>query len=102
MIIAQRLEIFGKVQGVGFRAFVAHAARMRGLRGWVRNRLDGSVETLLIGEEVAVLVLPSNAGAARRWERSTAWRRCQRGMTARPISSSARRSDRSWDRSSGF
>jgi len=51
---AQRLEIFGFVQGVGFRAFVARTARMRGLRGWVRNRHDGSVEALLIGEEVEI------------------------------------------------
>ena len=48
---AQRLEIFGRVQGVGFRAFVARAALRHGVRGWVRNRRDGSVEALLIGEE---------------------------------------------------
>ncbi len=51
---AQRLEISGYVQGVGFRAFVARAANMQGLRGWVRNRQDGSVEALLIGAEAAV------------------------------------------------
>ena len=50
MIAATRLEIFGVVQGVGFRAFVSHNARARGLRGWVRNRSDGSVEAMLIGE----------------------------------------------------
>ena len=54
MIAAMRLEIFGVVQGVGFRAFVSHSARARGLRGWVRNRRDGSVEAMLIGEPVAV------------------------------------------------
>jgi acylphosphatase len=54
MIVARRLEIFGTVQGVGFRYFVTHAARQQGLRGWVRNRHDGSVEALLIGEEAAV------------------------------------------------
>ncbi|HVA15700.1 MAG TPA: acylphosphatase [Stellaceae bacterium] len=54
MIAAVQLEIFGRVQGVGFRAFVRHCARARGLRGWVRNRSDGSVEALLIGEEDAV------------------------------------------------
>ncbi len=54
MIVAQRLEISGKVQGVGFRYFVAHDARQQGLRGWVRNRRDGSVEALLIGEDAAV------------------------------------------------
>ena len=54
MIVARRLEISGRVQGVGFRYFVTHAARQQGLRGWVRNRRDGSVEALLIGEETAV------------------------------------------------
>ncbi|HEY1504348.1 MAG TPA: acylphosphatase [Stellaceae bacterium] len=51
---ALRLEISGKVQGVGFRYFVTHCARRHGLRGWVRNRQDGSVEALLIGEEATV------------------------------------------------
>ena len=57
MIVARRLEISGKVQGVGFRYFVAHYARQQGLRGWVHNRRDGSVEALLIGEEAAVGVV---------------------------------------------
>jgi acylphosphatase len=46
-----RLRISGRVQGVGFRAFVADEADARGLAGWVRNRVDGSVEALLAGEE---------------------------------------------------
>ena len=57
MIVARRLEISGKVQGVGFRYFVTHNARQQGLRGWVRNRRNGSVEALLIGEEAAVGVV---------------------------------------------
>jgi acylphosphatase len=56
-MIATRIEIFGDVQGVGFRAFVARAARARGLRGWVRNRGNGSVEALLIGDEPAVIAI---------------------------------------------
>ena len=51
---AERVEIFGKVQGVGFRAFVTRCARAHGLRGWVRNRRDGSVEAFLIGDPGAV------------------------------------------------
>ena len=54
MIVARRIGISGQVQGVGFRYFVTHSARQHGLRGWVRNRRDGSVEALLIGEEAAV------------------------------------------------
>ncbi len=34
----------GRVQGVGFRAFTEHHAREKELRGWVRNREDGTVE----------------------------------------------------------
>jgi acylphosphatase len=51
---AVRLVITGRVQGVGFRAWTSHEARRRGLRGWVRNRHDGSVEALLIGNGSAV------------------------------------------------
>jgi acylphosphatase len=54
MTVAMHLEIAGRVQGVGFRFFVTRCAQQEGLRGWVRNRLDGNVEALLIGEEAAV------------------------------------------------
>jgi acylphosphatase len=59
---AIRLVIFGRVQGVGFRAFVERQARRRGLRGWVRNRRDGSVEALLIGDEPALRDMESACG----------------------------------------
>ncbi|HEX9561807.1 MAG TPA: acylphosphatase [Candidatus Dormibacteraeota bacterium] len=39
----------GDVQGVGFRYFLAREARALGLRGWVRNRDDGSVEFVAEG-----------------------------------------------------
>jgi acylphosphatase len=37
-------EIFGAVQGVGFRLFAEGHARRFGLHGYVRNRYDGAVE----------------------------------------------------------
>ena len=40
----------GRVQGVGFRAFVEQSAAALDLKGWVRNRWDGSVEVLAEGE----------------------------------------------------
>jgi acylphosphatase len=52
--MAARVLIAGRVQGVGFRAWAAHEAERRGVRGWVRNRGDGRVETLFIGEAGAV------------------------------------------------
>jgi acylphosphatase len=52
--IAARLVITGRVQGVGFRIWTCRQARRLGVRGWVRNRVDGSVEALLIGEADAV------------------------------------------------
>ena len=41
----------GLVQGVGFRATTFDEARRLGLAGWVRNRVDGTVETLAEGPE---------------------------------------------------
>jgi acylphosphatase len=62
MIVALRLSIVGRVQGVGFRAFVAWQAEAQGLRGWVRNRRAGSVEALLIGESDAVTSVTEQCG----------------------------------------
>jgi acylphosphatase len=46
-----RLEVHGRVQGVGFRWFIREAARRRGVAGWVRNRADGGVELEVSGTE---------------------------------------------------
>ena len=44
-----RLLVEGRVQGVGFRAFVAREARTRGVAGFVRNLRDDRVEVLAQG-----------------------------------------------------
>jgi acylphosphatase len=49
-----RLKITGKVQGVGYRIWATRLAAGLGLQGWVRNRLDGSVEMLATGAPGAV------------------------------------------------
>jgi acylphosphatase len=53
----RRLRIHGRVQGVFFRAWAAEEARSLGLRGWVRNRRDGSVELEAYGDEEALEAL---------------------------------------------
>ena len=44
----------GRVQGVGYREFCVEAARGLGVRGWVRNRHDGTVEALLQGDPASL------------------------------------------------
>jgi acylphosphatase len=44
-----QVMIRGRVQGVGYRAWVEHEAVRHELEGWVRNRRDGSVEALFLG-----------------------------------------------------
>ena len=53
----KRLRIFGHVQGVFFRAWTMQQAQMLGVKGWVRNRRDGSVEVEAFGETAAVEAL---------------------------------------------
>ena len=49
--------IHGRVQGVGFRAWVHHQAELHGLEGWVRNRRDGAVEAMFSGPDDLVEVM---------------------------------------------
>lgn len=58
-----RVFVTGRVQGVGFRAFLIREANALGLRGWARNRADGSVEALAGGPEDSVAAF---LAAARR------------------------------------
>ncbi len=49
-----KAEIFGDVQGVGFRYFAESHARRLGLDGYVRNRYDGAVEVVAEGDTPAL------------------------------------------------
>ncbi len=51
MATAVRVRIRGLVHGVSFRASMAQIASDVGVRGWVRNLPDGSVEAFLEGDE---------------------------------------------------
>lgn len=46
--------VTGRVQGVGFRAFVAYNARMIGVNGWVRNLGYGTVEAVAEGTQAQI------------------------------------------------
>jgi len=48
-IECRHVRVHGHVQGVGFREACIDAARRRAVTGWVRNRMDGSVEAILQG-----------------------------------------------------
>jgi acylphosphatase len=52
-----RLIVTGRVQGVGYRLWAIRAAAHLDLRGWVRNRLDGSVEALVTGDPASVAAM---------------------------------------------
>ena len=53
-MIAKRVVIAGRVQGVGYRDWMVARAREIGLSGWVRNLADGSVEALVAGDTPGV------------------------------------------------
>ena len=53
-MITRQIRVRGRVQGVGFRYALRREAERAGVRGWVRNRSDGSVEALVQGEAAAV------------------------------------------------
>ena len=55
-----RVTIGGRVQGVGYRAWVEYEAMLRGLEGWVRNRRNGNVEAVFAGPEDVVTDMVSS------------------------------------------
>jgi acylphosphatase len=61
-MIAKRVIVSGRVQGVFFRDSARREARSRGVAGWVRNRDDGTVEAHFEGDDEAV-------GAMVEWAR---------------------------------
>ena len=50
----KHVVITGRVQGVGFRHWLYKAAVQKRINGWVKNKISGEVEALLIGNEVEI------------------------------------------------
>ena len=50
----KHIVISGKVQGVGFRYWLYEAAMQKNIDGWVKNKISGEVEALLIGNDTDV------------------------------------------------
>ena len=50
----RHIRIHGKVQGVGYRFYATRVARRLGLKGWIQNLRDGSVEAMVEGEPEAI------------------------------------------------
>lgn len=66
-MIRTHIRVYGRVQGVGFRSSTSRVAKNLGLKGWVRNLSDGSVEIIIEGPEETV-------------DKLISW--CQRGPTS--------------------
>jgi acylphosphatase len=87
--LARLYRVRGRVQGVGFRYFVEHAASALGLSGYVRNVDDGSVEVYAAGNEKQLSELAGLLWKGPRWaevrgvEESEAPIEQHRGFSAR-------------------
>lgn len=60
-VTSLRVQVHGRVQGVGFRDYLSVAAQDNRLDGWVRNRADGTVEALVSGPTKAVEAFVASA-----------------------------------------
>lgn len=54
MLVARRILVSGRVQGVGFRWFALERASLEGITGWVSNLPTGDVEVLAEGDAEAM------------------------------------------------
>ena len=78
-----QLQIYGRVQGVYYRASTQNYARSIGLVGWVRNRSDGSVE-------VCALCPQNPQKESAKYLKLLAW--CHEG----PVNANVTHVERNW------
>jgi acylphosphatase len=64
---ARLYRVRGRVQGVGFRYFVEQSAQALGVRGWVRNVDDGTVEIYAVGTPAQLSELAGLLWKGPRW-----------------------------------
>jgi acylphosphatase len=65
--IAKMFRVRGRVQGVGFRYFADQSAKALGVRGWVRNDDDGSVQVYAVGTAAQLSELAGLLWKGPRW-----------------------------------
>lgn len=65
--IAKLFRVRGRVQGVGFRYFADQSAKAVGVRGWVRNDDDGSVQVYAVGTAAQLSELAGLLWKGPRW-----------------------------------
>lgn len=72
-----QVHVSGHVQGVGFRYYAAHVAKDLGVRGTIRNTIDGGVEAVVEGPRPTldefVDALRKGPHAAEVTDVTTAW-----------------------------
>ncbi|WP_417688824.1 acylphosphatase [Roseibium sp.] len=66
-LVSAYVTVIGRVQGVGYRAWCAREAERLGLHGWIRNRLDGSVEAIYHGRAERVEEMVRLSAKGPRW-----------------------------------
>jgi acylphosphatase len=66
-LVAKRFYVSGGVQGVGYRFFAQRAATTLGVRGYVKNLLDGRVEVYAIASEENLNLLRDQLKRGPRW-----------------------------------
>lgn len=66
-VIKKHLIVSGRVQGVGFRAFVLRNAKKLGIKGWVKNTYNGDVEAVICGNKTAIDQMLSQIRKGPRW-----------------------------------
>ena len=73
MDAAIKFRVTGRVQGVGFRAFVQRTGQQLGLLGWVKNSSDGSVIGLTEGDQNLLIEFAKQLKVGNRWSSVEGW-----------------------------